>query len=88
MLLAALPWTYWMALPLLVAAVLVLAGFGLVYLKKVVEPHILLQASLAAARAASLTRTSRQPITAPQPVGHSSLAATIPPDAGSMQKAA
>jgi len=41
MLLAALPWTYWLALPLLVGALAVLVGFALVYLKKVVEPHVL-----------------------------------------------
>ena len=41
MLLAALPWTYWLALPLLVGTLAVLVGFALVYLKKVVEPHVL-----------------------------------------------
>ena len=88
MFLAAFPWTYWMALPLLVATLLALAGFGLVYLRKVVEPHIPLQDYLAAARAASLTGTSGQPIAGGQPAGHSSPAATIPMHAGSMQKAA
>ena len=72
MLLAAFPWTYWMALPLLVATVLFLVGFGLVYLKKVVEPHILLQDTLAASRAASLAGTSGPPIGGRQPAGHSS----------------
>ena len=38
---AALPWTYWMAFPVLVLTVLSLLVFGLVYLKKVVEPHVL-----------------------------------------------
>lgn len=41
MLLAALPWTYWLALPLLAGTLAVLAGFALVYLKKVVEPYVL-----------------------------------------------
>jgi|GEM_PF-4868570 hypothetical protein len=41
MLLAALPWTYWLALPLVAASVAVLVVFALVYLKKVVEPHVL-----------------------------------------------
>jgi hypothetical protein len=36
---AAIPWTYWLAPLLLVIAVLALLGFGLVYLKKVVEPR-------------------------------------------------
>ena len=36
---AAIPWTYWLAPPFLTAAALVLVGFGLVYLKKVVEPR-------------------------------------------------
>ena len=88
MFLAALPWTYWMALPLLGATVLFLVGFGLVYLKKVVEHHILLQDSLAAARAPSLTGKSGQLIAARRPTGHGSPAATISRDAGSMQKAA
>jgi hypothetical protein len=35
---AAIPWTYWLAPPLLAVVALMLAGFGLVYLKKVVEP--------------------------------------------------
>ena len=70
MFLAALPWTYWMAMPLLGATVLLLVGFGLVYLKKVVEPHMLLQDSLAAARVASLTRTSAEPIAEPITARH------------------
>ena len=41
MLLAALPWTYWLALPFLAASVAVLVVFALVYLKRVVEPHVL-----------------------------------------------
>jgi hypothetical protein len=41
MLLAALPWTYWLALPLLAGTLAVLVGFAVVYLKKVVEPHVL-----------------------------------------------
>ena len=36
---AAIPWTYWLAPPFLAVAALVLVGFGLVYLKKVVEPR-------------------------------------------------
>ena len=50
MFLAALPWTYWMALPLLAGWAVVLPGFALVYLKKVVEPHVLRLDALAAAR--------------------------------------
>ena len=48
MFLAALPWAYWMAIPLLAATVLALVGFAAVYMKKVVEPHLLLQDVLAA----------------------------------------
>lgn len=50
MLLAALPWTYWLALPLLAGTAVVLIGFTLVYLKKVVEPHMLYLDVQAAAR--------------------------------------
>ncbi len=53
MFLAALPWTYWMALPLLVGSLIMLVGFGLVYLKKVVEPHVLYMDALTAARASA-----------------------------------
>ncbi len=38
---AAMPWTYWMAFPLLGAAVLALLVFFVLYLKKVVEPRFL-----------------------------------------------
>ena len=53
MFLAALPWTYWMALPLLVGSVIMLVAFALVYLKKVVEPHVLYMDALAAKRASA-----------------------------------
>lgn len=53
MMVAAMPWTYWMALPLLVGAFMILAGFGAVYLKKVVEPHVLRLDALAASLRAS-----------------------------------
>ena len=36
---AAIPWTYWLGPPFLAVVALVLVGFGLVYLKKVVEPR-------------------------------------------------
>ncbi len=39
--LAAVPWTYWMALPILVLAVCTVIAFVGVYLKKVVEPRLL-----------------------------------------------
>ena len=87
MFLAALPSTYWMALPLLGATVLFLVGFGLVYLKKVVEPQILLQDSLAAARTAPLTPTRAEPIAARKRGGQSS-PATILRSAAANQKAA
>lgn len=54
MFLAALPWTYWMALPLMIGTAVVLIGFALLYLKKVVEPHVLYMDALAAARAPGL----------------------------------
>ena len=38
---AALPWTYWMVFPVLALTVLSLLVFGVVYLKKVVEPRVL-----------------------------------------------
>ncbi len=38
---AAMPWTYWMAFPLLGATVLALVAFFVLYLKKVVEPRFL-----------------------------------------------
>lgn len=54
---AAVPWTYWIALPLLVATVGVLLTFLLVYLKKVVEPRLLyLDEQRALALARSLSR--------------------------------
>ncbi len=37
---AAKPWTYWMAFPLLMSALLALVGFGSLYLKRVVEPKL------------------------------------------------
>ena len=40
-LVAALAWTYWMVFPVLALPVLSLLVFGVVYLKKVVEPHVL-----------------------------------------------
>ncbi|HEX2047162.1 MAG TPA: hypothetical protein VHF27_05325 [Acidimicrobiales bacterium] len=47
---AAMPWTYWMALPILAASVLATVAFGLVYLKRVVEPDLLRLDALEAAR--------------------------------------
>ena len=38
---ATLPWTYWMVFPVLALTVLSLLVFGVVYLKKVVEPRVL-----------------------------------------------
>ncbi len=38
---AALPWTYWMVFPVLSLTVLSLLVFGVVYLKKVAEPKVL-----------------------------------------------
>ena len=38
---AALAWTYWMVFPVLALTVLSLLVFGVVYLKKVVEPKVL-----------------------------------------------
>ena len=38
---AALPWTYWVVFPVLALTVLSLLVFGVVYLKKVVEPRVL-----------------------------------------------
>ncbi len=58
--LAAMPWTYWMALPILALSALTMVTFGLVYLKKVVEPSVLRQDALQAAGAAQLAaRRSR-----------------------------
>ncbi len=74
-----MPWTYWMALPILLSTVLVLLGFALVYVKKVVEPDVLRQDAVEAARRnpalAPPTRSSagRRPggaaTTAPRPAG-------------------
>lgn len=49
MLLAARPWTYWMALPLAVSSALALLGFAAVYLRKVVAPDLQRRDALAAA---------------------------------------
>ena len=59
---AAVPWTYWIALPVLVATVLALLTFLLVYLKKVVEPRVLYLDEL---RTLALTRSLGRPISAP-----------------------
>ena len=48
MIVATAPWTYWMALPILVATVASLLAFVFVYLKKVVEPGLLYQDELRA----------------------------------------
>jgi p-aminobenzoyl-glutamate transporter AbgT len=53
MLAAAKPWTYWMAIPLLVSSVLALAVLAGVYLNKVVEPRIRREQALAAAEMAA-----------------------------------
>ncbi len=45
---AAAPWTYWMALPILVLTACTLVVFVWVYLKKVVEPRLLLEEQLRA----------------------------------------
>lgn len=45
---AAKPWTYWMAVPLLVSSVVALAGLAVVSLNQVVEPRIRRQQALAA----------------------------------------
>ncbi len=70
MFLAALPWTYWMALPLLVGSATMLVAFALVYLKKVVEPHVLRMDALAVARtSASFTAAGAHPAALPSGVG-------------------
>lgn len=51
MLAVTLPWTYWMALPMLVTAALVLVGFVGLYLKRVVEPSLWRRDHLEAVRA-------------------------------------
>ncbi len=45
---AAVAWTYWMALPTLVLTACTLVVFVWVYLKKVVEPRLLLEDQLCA----------------------------------------
>ncbi len=81
MLLAALPWTYWLAFPLLAGILAVLVGFALVYLKKVVEPHVLYMDYLnylAATRATSaLVRLDGQRAAAAQVAGQSRSPAAI-----------
>jgi hypothetical protein len=59
------PWTYWMALPLVVTAGLALLAFIAVYLKKVVEPGVLRRDALAAGAAKRLP-----PPGARAPTGH------------------
>ncbi|MDQ4071202.1 MAG: hypothetical protein M3203_17295 [Actinomycetota bacterium] len=61
LLVAAMPWTYWMAIPILVSTALLLLGFALVYLKKVVEPNVLRQDALEAARRNPALAPSAQP---------------------------
>ncbi len=51
---AALAWTYWMALPILVVTACTLVVFVWAYLKKVVEPRLLLEDQL---RGPELLRT-------------------------------
>ena len=66
-----MPWTYWMAFPVLSAAGLVLLAFGVGYLKKVVEPRLQqLDRSLARQH-----RTLGRPTLSPaRPTGSSALA--------------
>ncbi len=52
--LAAVPWTYWMAIPILVLAVCAVLAFFGIYLKRVVEPRLLREDQL---RALELTRS-------------------------------
>ncbi len=54
---AAMPWTYWLAPPIFVATLLFLVGFCAWYLKNVVEP-LLLRSDLA--RAATLAEALRR----------------------------
>ncbi len=61
--LAAVPWTYWMALPILVLAVCAVLGFFGIYLKRVVEPRLLREDQL---RALELTRSLGLPTGAPE----------------------
>ncbi|HVL27540.1 MAG TPA: hypothetical protein VM390_05295 [Acidimicrobiales bacterium] len=61
------PWTYWMALPLVVTAGLALLAFIAVYLKKVVEPGVLRREALAAGAAKRLPPPgARAPLAAHQ----------------------
>ncbi len=60
--LAAAPWTYWMALPILVIAVCTLMAFVGVYLKKVVEPRLLYEDQ---PRAPELAGTRGRSVVAP-----------------------
>lgn len=50
MLSTAMPWTYWMALPLVVSSALALLGFAAAYLKKVVAPDLQRRDALAVAK--------------------------------------
>jgi len=88
---AALPWTYWMALPLLVGSLIMLVGFGLVYLKKVVEPHVLYMDALSAARASAsfAGAGSQRPAVSQrnQLAGPGAHRAAISSGAGSMKRA-
>lgn len=80
MLLAALPWTYWLAFPLLAGILAMLVGFALVYLKKVVEPHVLLDylSYLAETRATSaFAQPHGQPAAAAQVAGQRRTPAAI-----------
>ncbi len=78
---AAVAWTYWMALPILVVTACSLVVFVWAYLKKVVEPRLLLEDQLrgtelvgTGGRAAVGTRQHRGVPRSPEAVGGTSAA--------------
>ncbi len=77
--LAAVPWTYWMALPILVLAVCAVLAFFGIYLKRVVEPRLLREDQL---RALELTRSLAVPPGAPEREGRSLRGTAALSDAG------
>lgn len=74
---AAMPWTYWLAPPILAVTLLFLVAFGAWYLKRVVEPRLLrsdlAQAGGVVADGTSFpTRPGSYPSRSTEPSGRSS----------------
>ena len=57
---AAVPWTYWLAPAFLSIVAAALLGFGVAFLKKVVEPHYRYMDAVAAARVQRSVGTQAQ----------------------------